>query len=760
MMDDILAPTLDPAWVLDETGYDPLRESSRESRFAVSNGFLGVRGARAINRGERPSMPPHTYVAGLFDAPGPEQPMPGLVAAPDWLEVRILLHGEPLVHRPRDGSSHRRTLDMRRGVLLTECRLSHDHVLGIRLRSLQLVSLHERALGLQLVELEFDVGDREVTLAASFAGMDHALVSERREQDLAVWRTISSGKRLAMAAALSLRIDGRESVPARPAPFQWSWRWRSRPGQVVRFERLVSLSRSDIDGPDAGEEARRRLDAARRLGGRGVVADHEAAWASRWRMSDVEVGGDAAAQRALRFAAYHLNSAANPGDDRVSIAARALTGADYRGHVFWDTEIFLLPFYTLTWPEAARALLLYRFRTLDAARAKAAGMGWRGALYAWESADTGAETTPEQAIAPDRRVVDIHCGKLEQHISADIAYAVWQYWQATGDEEFLLDAGAEILLETGRFWSSRAQREPDGFCHIRNVIGPDEYHEHVDDNVFTNVMGRWNIRRALEVAALLGERWPDRWKELSDRLGLDDAELSNWSDAAGSIAVPRDAATGLVEQFQGFFALEDVDLSAYSDRSVPLDVVLGRERTGRSKVIKQADVVALLALLPEEFPGDAASANFGYYAPRCGHGSSLSHGMHALAAARLGEPEAALRHFRLASAIDLADTHVAIDGGIHIASLGGVWQTAIFGFAGLSLRDGGIAMEPCLPPGWHSLGFRIKWRKRDVKIRISRTEQLLELTLEHGEPMRVFVRQTTYDLSSGLDLRVSLDVLT
>ena len=193
--------------------------------------------------------------------------------------------------------------------------------------------------------------------------------------------------------------------------------------------------------------------------GAGVVAEHEAAWSNRWHCSDVEVEGDAVAQQALRrFAIYHLNNAANPADERVCyIGARALTGGDYRGHVFWDTEIFLLPFYVLTWPEAARALLMYRFRTLDGARAKAAGMGWRGALYAWESADTGAETTPDQVIAPDRRVIDILCGRQEQHISADVAYAVWQYWQATRDEEFLLDAGAEILLETGRFWSSRAQ---------------------------------------------------------------------------------------------------------------------------------------------------------------------------------------------------------------------------------------------------------------------------------------------------------------
>ena len=331
---------------------------------------------------------------------------------------------------------------------------------------------------------------------------------------------------------------------------------------------------------------------------------------------------------------------------------------------------------------------------------KSTRMGWRGALYAWESADTGAEATPEQVIGPDRRVIDILCGKEEQHISADVAYAVWQYWQATGDEGFLRNAGAEILLETGRFWSSRAQPEADGYCHIRGVIGPDEYHEHIDDNAFTNVMARWNIRRAIDVAALLRERWPECWTSLSSRLGLDETELSQWRSTADTMATGLDSKTGLFEQFAGYFALEEINLADYAGRSVPMDVVLGRERTQRSQVVKQADVVALLGLLPEEFAGETGAANFHYYEPRCGHGSSLSRAMHGLVAARLGYSEMALRYFRQTAAIDLADTHVAINGGVHIAALGGVWLTAVFGFAGVSLRSDGVVINPQLPAGW------------------------------------------------------------
>ena len=739
-MEHALEPTADPAWVLDAEGYDPLREGNLESRFAISNGFLGIRGARATTRGARWIVPPRTYVAGLFDTSGTEGAISGLVPAADWLQGRILLPGGPLVHHPGDVSSHRMTLDLRRGALLSASRLKTSELGMLRLRTLRLVSLSERAVGLQLIQMEIEKGDIEITFETSFEGVNLGLVSEYLEQDLGVWRTHSSGKGLAMATASSLQIDGQNLPPTALGPLKWSWSWKSRPGQVVCFERSVAVARSDTQGLDPGNGARDKLGISRHLGWRGVLAEHEAAWASRWQCSDVEVGGDAAAQQALRFAVYHLNSAANPADERVSIGARALSGDDYHGHVFWDTEIYLLPFYILTWPEAARALLMYRFRTLEGARAKAARMGWRGAFYAWESADTGAETSPEQVIGPDRQVIHILCGKQEQHISADVAYAVWQYWQATGDEGFLLDAGAEILLETGRFWSSRALPEADGQRHIRGVIGPDEYHENIDDSAFTNVMARWNIRRALDVASLLRERWPECWARLSGRLGLDDAELEQWLSAADTMATGLDPKTGLFEQFAGFLALEDIDLTHYAGRSVPMDVVLGRERTQRSQVIKQADVVALLGLLPEEFVGETGPKNFDYYEPRCGHGSSLSRAMHGMVGARLGRSEMALRYFRQTAAIDLADTHVAIDGGIHIAALGGIWMTAVLGFAGVSLRNSGIALNPQLPPNWRSLAFGVQWRGRSLKIRIDQAKQIVEATLEAGESMTLIVR--------------------
>jgi trehalose/maltose hydrolase-like predicted phosphorylase len=329
------------------------------------------------------------------------------------------------------------------------------------------------------------------------------------------------------------------------------------------------------------------------------------------------------------------------------------------------------------------------------------------------------------------------------------------YWQATGDEGFLLEAGAEILLETGRFWASRAELEADGQRHIRGIIGPDEYHEHIDDNAFTNVMARWTIRRALDISTLLRARWPERWTALAARLGVDDAELASWLDAAETMATGLHSQTGLFEQFTGYSGLEEINLANYAGRSVPMDVVLGRVRTQTSQVIKQADVVALLGLLPEEFPHGAAAENFHYYEPRCSHGSSLSRAMHGLVAARLGDCRMALGYFQQTAEIDLGDTHVAIDGGVHIAALGGIWMIAVFGFAGVSLRQDGIAIDPHLPAQWRSLAFSIQWRGRRLKIRIGQGALLIEATLNTGDPMTVVVRGEPHELRQGQGLRVS-----
>jgi len=756
-----LEPTQDSNWILTHEGYNVLSESAVESRLAFGNGFLGMRAARSVSRGptwvawlgySRWASWPRCYVAGLFDVPNTEPPVPALVPVADWSRVRILLDGEPLLAHEGEVLLGTRKLDMRRGLLLSSW--THRTPAGIIAsgHELRLLSLADRATGLQLMRLSLDRDGVDVRMEASFALAGLGMEPVCLEQDLGAWRTEGTRKGVAMGGVATLRLGDDVLAPDRPFSLRWAWRWRSVAGQVAEFDRLVAVARADTPHDDPAPLADAALMRCRALGWRAVLAAHEAAWDARWHAGDMLVEGDDELQQAMRFAVYHLTSAANPEDGRVSIGARGLTGDAYLGHVFWDTEIYLLPFYIAVWPGAARALLMYRFHTLPGARAKAAHFGFKGALYAWESADTGMETTPERVVLSDGAVVDILTGKLEHHISADVAYAVWLYWRASGDDEFFLSVGAEILLETARFWASRSIAEADGWRHIRHVIGPDEYHEDVDDNAFTNVMARWNIARALETLDLLRARWPDHAAALREKLTLTDDELTDWRDAILRIVTGLDPVTGLYEQFAGFHTLEPLDLATYAERTVPIDVVIGRERTRRSQVLKQADVVALIALLPEEFPGAMARLNFRYYEPRCAHGSSLSTGMHALVAARVGDVEMALRYLRETADADL-DLDPNSAGGIRIAGLGALWQAVTLGFAGLDLRGDTLGIDPRLPPQWRSLSFRVCWRGRTVAIRIA--GRAVQATLA-GDAMEMRIGAVTQKLTEGTTLKLSV----
>jgi trehalose/maltose hydrolase-like predicted phosphorylase len=759
---ETLEPTQEPGWVLSHEGYNVLSESAVESRFAFGNGFLGMRAARSVSRGPtwvawlgyiRWASWPRCYVAGLFDMPNTEPPVPALVPVADWSRVRILLDGEPLLAREGEVLLGTRELDMRRGLLVSAW--THRTPAGITAtgRELRLLSQADRAVGLQLVHLALDRDGVDVRFEASFALAGLGMEPMRLEQDLGAWRTEGADKSVAMTGAASLRLNGNVLAPERPFPLRWAWRWRSVAGQAAEFDRLVAVARGDTPDADPAPAASAALAHSRASGWRAVLTAHEGAWDARWAASDIVIEGDDESQQAVRFAVYHLTSAANPEDSRVSIGARALTGDAYLGHVFWDTETYLLPFYTAVWPEAARALLMYRFHTLPGARAKAAHFGFKGALYAWESADTGVETTPERVLVSEGTTVEILTGQMEHHISADVAYAVWQYWRATGDDDFFLSEGAEILLDTARFWASRAAAEADGKRHIRHAIGPDEYHEDVDDNAFTNVMARWNIARALEAIDLLRARWPDHAAALRKKLALGEDELADWHDAVARIVTGLDPPTGIYEQFAGFHALEPLDLAKYADRTVPIDVVIGRERTQRSQVVKQADVVALIALLPAAFPGEIATKNFRHYEPRCAHGSSLSAGMHALVAARLGDAKMALHYLRETAATDL-DLDPSSAGGVRIAGLGALWQAVMLGFVGLQLMGDMLGIDPRLPPEWRSLAFRVHWRGRSVAIRAA--GRRVQATLTQGEEMEMRIADATHKLTPGATLEVSV----
>ncbi|MBX5489558.1 MAG: glycoside hydrolase family 65 protein [Chloroflexi bacterium] len=737
--------TEDPGWHLSLAGFDPVRESGVEAVLTVGNGYAGTRGS--LEEGTDVSLP-ITYLAGVFEPPdiGPDPPndpeeAPALVVAPNWLALTLYVDAEQLSLAGGQILAHERVLDLRQGwvVRCWRHRLPSGRITRlVTLRAASLADRHAFVQGAWIVPENY--GGR-LRLAAALDGcLDHISSQSRRpvpvaeavrSPDVLLMRAPHSHVLLAVAQVTSLSEGGRPLAAKRHTErndyrvVDW-WEWTGEPGHTYVFDRLVA-SFTSRQARDPAAEVTEHLERLRTRGSGQVLHAHRQRWAERWQAADVQIEGDDLAQRAVRFAAYHLMIAANPEDAHVSVAARGLTGDTYRGHVLWDTEIYLLPFFTFTWPAAARTLLMYRYHTLGAARAKAARHGYRGALYAWESAASGHEATARMERGPKGEAVPIVTWQRAHHVSADVAYGVWQYWRATADEEFFRRAGAEIILETARFWASRAQREADGRDHIRQVMGPDEYHEQVDDSAYTNWMARWNLEVGCETARWLQQDDMREGHDLLDRLGLSERELEQWRDVADHLVLQYDPQTKLIEQFAGYFTLEDVDLRAYHGRTQPMQAVLGRERIARTQVTKQADLVLLCYLLWEQLDVETIARNLAYYEPRCEQASSLSPSIYALVAARLGHLEMA-RHFFERSAIsDLVNVPNAAQG-VHLANCGGLWQAVVFGAAGMQLLDDGLAFDPHLLPGWRSLGFSVQWRGNRLGVRI------------HGPPARVHLQ--------------------
>ena len=436
-----------------------------------------------------------------------------------------------------------------------------------------------------------------------------------------------------------------------------------------------------------------------------LLAEHQRAWAHRWDDADVVVEGDEELQRAIRFSLFHLM--ASVGDvDEAAVGARGLTGTSYRGHVFWDADTFTLPFLAATHPASARAMLEYRIRRLPAAMEAARALGRAGARFPWESAISGRDVTPTSARDRAGHLVPIRTGQLEEHIVAEVAWAACCYTDWSGDDAFLCGPGRPLLVETARYWASRVRRAGRE-AHIYGVIGPDEYHEPVDDNAFTNVMARWNLRRAADLVRSGGAG------------GVDAAEVDPWLDIADALVDGYDADTGVYEQFAGFHSLEPLLIAEIaSRRPIAADLLLGASRVNGAQVVKQADVLMLHHLVPDEVERDSLEPNLRYYEPRTAHGSSLSPGVHAGLFARARNYDRALDALRLASRMDLDDLTGTTAGGLHLATMGGLWQALAFGFGGLRPSGRSLRVDPRLPATWAALELRVRFRGSRVVVRI------------------------------------------
>ncbi|WP_071189931.1 beta-phosphoglucomutase [Trichormus sp. NMC-1] len=719
-MTDIYHDFIYTDWILIENQFNPELLHPRETIFTIGNGYLGTRGS--FEEGY-PRALSATFIHGVYD----DVPVvyTELANCPDWLPLVVIIDGERFRLNQGEILTYNRQLDLRQGVLSRSVRwrspkgktidinferfasLADHHVLGQRCQ-LTPVDFHG------LIEIEASINGYPEN-----QGFNHWEGLDQGKIDKGFWlhsRTRNTQIDISMAARMT--ISGTEAVlqvntaPGYPTV---SATFFAESEQTVTLEKIVTVFTSrDVEQP-----VTTALEKLAQLPDYITLRNaNEKAWAEVWQQSDIVIEGDITAAFAVRYNIFQLLIAAKRDDDKVSIPAKTLSGFGYHGHVFWDTEIFILPFFTFTQPAIARNLLSYRYHTLNGARRKALHYGYQGAMFAWESAVTGDEVTPRWSLPNDFYAEDVRiwCRDREIHISADITYGAWNYWQVTGDDEWMRDYGAEMILDTAIFWSSRVEfNSQTQRYEIRGVIGADEYHELVHNNSFTNRMVQWHLEKACLVDDWLRGQFPEKSAELAEKLQLTTEIRTHWQEIINKIWISYNPETELIEQCEGFFQLEDINLADYEPRQKSMQTVLGIEGANKRQVLKQPDVLMLIYLMREsaEFPYNQKTlqANWDYYAPRTDitYGSSLGPAIHAILAADLGKSQAAYNLFMQAAMVDLQDKRGNTQDGIHGASAGGIWQVVVFGFGGIQFQDNIPVANPHLPAGWTRLQFKLHW---------------------------------------------------
>ncbi len=623
---------------------------SYESLLTVADGVTGTRGSLEESNADPRSG---TLVAGVYECR--DDGTESLLMVPTWTNLSLR----------SELPTGTRVLDLRSGVLWRIV-TTED---GFALRTARWACLARPGTVVLVAEgpstiLDASGGREPVQERMTFGGKVGAVVETRREMQPA-------------------QLDKRETLGVIRIGFY------GRTDPKTRGEVQVQAHR-----------------AAGRIGARGLLAEQKEAWATRWEQANVEVVGDPDLTRAVRLAIFHLmGSVADRGE--AAVGARGLTGPAYGGHVFWDADVFVLPVLAATHPTAARAMLEYRIRRLPAARDQARRLGLLGARFPWESAARGNDVTPRDAIDGNGEIVAVRTGDLEEHITADVAWAAWQLASWTGDWGFLEDSGRPLLTDTARYWMSRVRVDSAGVGHIDGVIGPDEYHEDVDDNAFTNQMAAWNLTRAAELV-----RRADAETEST--------ESEQWLTLAGALVNGYDPETGRHVQFSGYDDLEPLLVADVGPVPLAADRVLGHSRVAASQIIKQADVLMAYHMIPDAPRPGTLERDLDHYLPRTAHGSSLSPAIHAGLLARAGRLEEALELLEVAKGLDLHDVAGTTADGLHLASLAGLWQALVLGFAGVRVTgpdDDALVLDPHIPTGWDELRIALQWHGHRVRLR-------------------------------------------
>lgn len=756
-------------WRIVETRFDMADLGTTESMFAVGNGYLGLRG----NVSEGHDAYAHgTFINGFHEtwtirhaeeAYGFARTGQTMANVPDPKTIRLYVDDEPLRLSTADLEHYERVLDMETGVLTRDLIWRTPAGTRVKVTTRRLVSFTHRHVALLTYEVTLLDAAAPVAISSHLinraGGIDEYRANqaptkafdprraEQRDERVLVprmrdgegrravlgYECANSGMTIAVATehGVTCPADVLESIEVRDDYAKHTFEAALEPGQTIKMTKIVAYHTSHSVPPrELADRCHRTLNRVNTEGIERLFEDQRTWLADFWAKSDVEVeAGEEGLQQAIRFNLFHLAQAGARADGS-GIPAKGVTGSGYGGHYFWDTEIYVVPFFVYTNPEAARNALRFRYRMLPAARQRAAELAERGALYPWRTIN-GEEASAYYAA-----------GTAQYHIDADIAYAIDKYVRATGDDDFMAREGVDILVETARMWKDlgfwrTAKGEAPSF-RIHGVTGPDEYTTVVNENLYTNVMARFNLRAAVKAVRHLEELWPDEHERMVARLGLAPDELDEWERAADGIAILWDEALGIHPQDALFNQREVWDLEATPPEKRPLLLHFHPLVIYRFQVLKQADVVLALFLQGDEFTPQEKKADFDYYDPITTGDSTLSGAVQSIIAAEVGYHELALRYFWDSVFMDLGDLHGNTSEGIHVACAGGVWASLVHGFGGL--RDHGevLRIDPRLPEGWESLTYRIAHRGTRVRVTVTQTEVAFEV--EHGTGMTFDVR--------------------
>lgn len=760
-------------WSLGEDTYEEEHNQRSESVFALGNGYIGMRGNFEEGyHGTAGTTVAGNYLNGFYDSEPIVYPEGayGLPAVNQSMlnvtEARIIgLEIEGQTFRMDSGKVHsfRRWLDMQTGLLHREVEWESPAGQRVKLAIRRMVCLRHKHLAaidyavtalnfagtLQFVSaLDGEIrraeasadprlgsGGGEPSLLPEDSGYDEAagvlwMRQRTRHTRFALLTAASQRLQAASGRALERRLDGQRISAGYAAEVQR--------GETVILTKYITYHTSK-DYPE--EELRDRsagvLEMAARCGFNGL-ADEQRAYLDRfWAHTDVEIKDDPALQQGIRFNLFQLLQ--STGRDGVTnIAAKGLTGEGYEGHYFWDTEMYMLPFFTYTQPEIARKLLEFRYATLDKARERAGELSQKGALYPWRTID-GSENS---AYFP--------AGTAQAHINADIAYGIRQYVEATGDVDFLVSQGAEILFETARFWADLGFFNPargGAFC-IHGITGPDEYTAIVNNNAYTNLMVQDQFNYAYETAHLLEQEYPEDYKRLQTAIGLTNDETEVWKEAADRMFIPFDEGLGIYAQDDTFLSKQKWDFEHTPADKYPLLLHFHPLVIYRHQVLKQADLVMAMFLLGDRFRLVDKIRNYQYYEPLTTHDSSLSPCIHSIISAEIGDLAAAYGYFDRTVRMDLDDINRNAKDGLHMAAMAGSWMSIVNGFGGLRQVRGMLCFDPALPEQWQSFRFKVTAGGQLLDVSIdgeAAVYTLLEgsgLQIKHrGQPVLLLPRQ-------------------